>query len=163
MSGRPALSPWCTLSCTPAISPAPGASTPVCAAGGRSGRHAAGSYLALELGERAGGGIVECPTERSLWLPYVEVPASRWRPIERAGWGRRGAARAARGPGRLAQRDRHAAGGEIGLLAAQALAPLRDGDGPRRKAPAASRSGASRGARWPGATSAARKPAAPPA
>jgi len=32
-----------------------------------------GSYLALELGEGIGGGIVECPTERSLWLPYVEV------------------------------------------------------------------------------------------
>jgi predicted enzyme related to lactoylglutathione lyase len=33
-----------------------------------------GSYLALELGERLGGGIVECPTERPLWLPYIEVP-----------------------------------------------------------------------------------------
>jgi predicted enzyme related to lactoylglutathione lyase len=32
-----------------------------------------GSYLALALGEGIGGGIVECPTERSLWLPYVEV------------------------------------------------------------------------------------------
>jgi predicted enzyme related to lactoylglutathione lyase len=32
-----------------------------------------GSYLALELGRKLGGGIVECPTERSLWLPYVEV------------------------------------------------------------------------------------------
>ena len=32
-----------------------------------------GSYLALDLGEGLGGGIVECPTERSLWLPYVEV------------------------------------------------------------------------------------------
>ncbi|MGD0452589.1 MAG: VOC family protein [Solirubrobacteraceae bacterium] len=44
-----------------------------------------GSYLALELdgrpdadarlggGERLGGGIVECPVERPLWLPYVEV------------------------------------------------------------------------------------------
>jgi predicted enzyme related to lactoylglutathione lyase len=32
-----------------------------------------GSYCALELGE-FGGGIVECPTERSLWLPYVAVP-----------------------------------------------------------------------------------------
>jgi predicted enzyme related to lactoylglutathione lyase len=31
-----------------------------------------GSYVALELG-RVGGGMVECPTERSLWLPYVEV------------------------------------------------------------------------------------------
>jgi predicted enzyme related to lactoylglutathione lyase len=32
-----------------------------------------GSYLALELGRGIGGGIVECATERSLWLPYVEV------------------------------------------------------------------------------------------
>ena len=33
-----------------------------------------GSYLALELGDELGGGIVECSTERPLWLPYVEVP-----------------------------------------------------------------------------------------
>lgn len=33
-----------------------------------------GSYLALELGSGLGGGIVQCPTERPLWLPYVEVP-----------------------------------------------------------------------------------------
>jgi predicted enzyme related to lactoylglutathione lyase len=31
------------------------------------------SYLALELGGGFGGGIVECQTERPLWLPYVEV------------------------------------------------------------------------------------------
>jgi predicted enzyme related to lactoylglutathione lyase len=31
------------------------------------------SYLALELGRGLGGGIVECPTDRPLWLPYVEV------------------------------------------------------------------------------------------
>ena len=31
-----------------------------------------GSYLALELGA-LGGGIVACPTQRPLWLPYVEV------------------------------------------------------------------------------------------
>jgi predicted enzyme related to lactoylglutathione lyase len=35
-------------------------------AGGRS-------YLALELARELGGGIVECETERPLWLPYVEV------------------------------------------------------------------------------------------
>lgn len=35
-------------------------------AGGRS-------YLALELGGRIGGGIVECETRRPVWLPYVEV------------------------------------------------------------------------------------------
>jgi predicted enzyme related to lactoylglutathione lyase len=35
---------------------------------------ACGSYLALDLGGRElGGGIVECPTTRPLWLPYVEV------------------------------------------------------------------------------------------
>jgi predicted enzyme related to lactoylglutathione lyase len=34
---------------------------------------ACGSYLALELGRELGGGIVECATERPLWLPYVEV------------------------------------------------------------------------------------------
>jgi predicted enzyme related to lactoylglutathione lyase len=32
-----------------------------------------GSYLALELGNGIDGGIVERDTERSLWLPYVEV------------------------------------------------------------------------------------------
>jgi predicted enzyme related to lactoylglutathione lyase len=44
--------------------------------GWRSGEVEAGggcSYLALELGDAVGGGIVECPTRRSLWLPYVEV------------------------------------------------------------------------------------------
>jgi predicted enzyme related to lactoylglutathione lyase len=34
-----------------------------------------GSYLALDIGRRGGGGgIAECPTEHPLWLPYVEVP-----------------------------------------------------------------------------------------
>jgi predicted enzyme related to lactoylglutathione lyase len=32
-----------------------------------------GSYLALELGGGYGGGIVECGTQRPVWLPYVEV------------------------------------------------------------------------------------------
>ena len=31
------------------------------------------SYLALAFGRGFGGGIVECPTERSPWLPYVQV------------------------------------------------------------------------------------------
>jgi predicted enzyme related to lactoylglutathione lyase len=32
------------------------------------------SYLALDLGAGGlGGGLVQCPTARSLWLPYVEV------------------------------------------------------------------------------------------
>jgi len=36
-------------------------------------RTSAGSYLALQLGDELAGGIVECPTTRALWLPYVQV------------------------------------------------------------------------------------------
>lgn len=36
----------------------------------RAGPH---SYLAVELGDGVGGGIVECATDRPLWLPYAEV------------------------------------------------------------------------------------------
>jgi predicted enzyme related to lactoylglutathione lyase len=36
--------------------------------------HAGGrSYLALDMGDGFGGGIVQCDTERPGWLPYVEV------------------------------------------------------------------------------------------
>ncbi|MQA72757.1 MAG: VOC family protein [Solirubrobacterales bacterium] len=33
----------------------------------------AGSYQALELGDRVEGGVVEHERDRALWLPYVEV------------------------------------------------------------------------------------------
>jgi predicted enzyme related to lactoylglutathione lyase len=33
----------------------------------------AGSYLALDPGGGVGAGIVECGTDRALWLPYVAV------------------------------------------------------------------------------------------
>ena len=36
-------------------------------------RAGATSYLALQMGNGFGGGIVECDTGRPLWLPYVEV------------------------------------------------------------------------------------------
>jgi uncharacterized protein len=36
-------------------------------------RAGGGSYLALGMGDRVGGGVVECPANQSLWLPYVEV------------------------------------------------------------------------------------------
>ncbi|MGZ4180190.1 MAG: VOC family protein [Solirubrobacteraceae bacterium] len=32
-----------------------------------------GSYLALDLGDSVGGGMVQCPTPHPLWLPYVNV------------------------------------------------------------------------------------------
>jgi len=36
---------------------------------------ASAPYLALDMGSRRfGGGIVECATDRPVWLPYVEVP-----------------------------------------------------------------------------------------
>jgi predicted enzyme related to lactoylglutathione lyase len=43
--------------------------------GWRSERIDAGasSYTTLGLGERCGGGIVECGAERAMWLPYVAV------------------------------------------------------------------------------------------
>ena len=33
-----------------------------------------GSYLALEMGNGVGGGVVECESKQPLWLPYVDVP-----------------------------------------------------------------------------------------
>ena len=33
-----------------------------------------GDYLSLRMGNGLGGGVVECPARRPLWLPYVEVP-----------------------------------------------------------------------------------------
>jgi predicted enzyme related to lactoylglutathione lyase len=32
-----------------------------------------GSYQTLGMGDGPGGGIVQCPVPRPLWLPYVEV------------------------------------------------------------------------------------------
>jgi predicted enzyme related to lactoylglutathione lyase len=34
-----------------------------------------GSYLTLDLGgQGGGGGVVECPIDQPIWLPYVQVP-----------------------------------------------------------------------------------------
>jgi predicted enzyme related to lactoylglutathione lyase len=33
-------------------------------------------YHLLDLGSSVGGGVVECGTERALWLPYVEVESA---------------------------------------------------------------------------------------
>jgi uncharacterized protein len=38
---------------------------------------AAGAYQVLDLHAGFGGGVVECATERALWLPYVEVESVR--------------------------------------------------------------------------------------
>jgi hypothetical protein len=32
-----------------------------------------GDYMALALGECLAGGIVQCPVQRAMWLPYVRV------------------------------------------------------------------------------------------
>ena len=36
-----------------------------------------GSYLALGVGDRVGGGIVECEAEHPIWVPHVVVPDVR--------------------------------------------------------------------------------------
>jgi len=36
-----------------------------------------GSYNALAMSGPIGGGIVQCPVRRPIWLPYVEVPDVR--------------------------------------------------------------------------------------
>jgi predicted enzyme related to lactoylglutathione lyase len=36
-------------------------------------RLSGGSYLAMDLGGRIGGGIVECQARVPRWLPYVEI------------------------------------------------------------------------------------------
>src|SRR6202171_1062751 len=37
----------------------------------------AGSYLALGLGERLGGGMVSCPTERPGWVAHLGGPGGQ--------------------------------------------------------------------------------------
>jgi predicted enzyme related to lactoylglutathione lyase len=46
-----------------------------CLCGWRPERIAAGgrSYLALEMGDGLGGGVVQCETRCPLWLPYARV------------------------------------------------------------------------------------------
>jgi predicted enzyme related to lactoylglutathione lyase len=36
-------------------------------------RTSSGCYLALRMGGELGGGVVQCPVARPLWLPYVQV------------------------------------------------------------------------------------------
>ena len=33
-----------------------------------------GAYRSLDPGDGLSGGVVECPTRRPLWLPYIAVP-----------------------------------------------------------------------------------------
>jgi predicted enzyme related to lactoylglutathione lyase len=55
------------------------------ACGWRPERIAAGgrTYLALEMGNGLGGGVVECKSRQPVWLPYVQV-AEISRATERA-------------------------------------------------------------------------------
>ena len=79
------------------------------------------SYLALDLAHGLGGGIVECTTERSMWLPYVEVDDIHAATELARAIGAADPARAPRGPGRLAQRRGDARRRRDRLLAAEAL------------------------------------------
>ena len=56
-----------------------------------------GSYLALDMGRRLGGGIVESSTAKPLWLPYVAVGDIARPPITRCRWAPRCCSRRAKG------------------------------------------------------------------
>ena len=80
-----------------------------------------GSYLALDLGRRLGGGIVESAAPRPMWLPYVQV-GDISRATDRAlSPGRHPAARATRRTRRMALRRVLAGGWAARVLAAEAL------------------------------------------
>ena len=65
---------WSTWSCTPATARARARSTRTCCAGAPSGSMpAAPATTRWRWAARFGGGIVQCPTRRPVWLPYVEV------------------------------------------------------------------------------------------
>ena len=70
-------------------------------------------YLSLELGNGLGGGIVECPTERSIWLPYVEVPEIVQATDRARGYGARVLLEPREGPAGWRSVVRTPAGGEI--------------------------------------------------
>ena len=87
-----------------------------------------GSYLALEMGDALGGGIVECAARRPLWLPYVEVDR-RGAATERAReLGATVLLEPREGPAGLARRGGRAGGGRARLLAAEATTRLALGD-----------------------------------
>jgi predicted enzyme related to lactoylglutathione lyase len=58
---------------TAALSDARSFYAPLCGWDGARIETRFGSYQTLRLGPLVSGGIVQCPTERALWLPYVEV------------------------------------------------------------------------------------------
>ena len=81
-----------------------------------------GSYVFLELGDGFGGGIVECGSERPVWLPYVEVPEVAEATDRAAQAGGVGPARAPRGSGRVAERRHQPVRRRDRLLAAKGQA-----------------------------------------
>lgn len=74
-----------------------------------------GSYLALDTGAGPGGGIVECGTERALWLPYVEVADVRAATDRARGLGACVPLEPREGPAGWRSVVRSAAGGELAL------------------------------------------------
>jgi hypothetical protein len=86
------------------------------------------SYLALDLGEGPSGGIVECGTERALWLPYVSVPKvdSATAEAERLGGSVLLAPR--EGPAGWRSVVRAPDGGEIAFWQSKSWGPAREGE-----------------------------------
>jgi uncharacterized protein len=82
-------------------------------------------YLALDLGNGLGGGIVECGTDRPLWLPYVSV-RDIWTATERAErLGSRVLLQAREGPAGWRSVVAAPSGGEIAFWQSKGWAPGR--------------------------------------
>jgi uncharacterized protein len=81
------------------------------------------SYLALDLGDGPGGGIVECGTERTLWLPYVAVSDIRGTTERAEQLGARILLESREGPAGWRSVVATPDGGEIALWQSKAWAP----------------------------------------
>ena len=82
------------------------------------------SYLALDLGDGPSGGIVECGTERALWLPYASVPDVNVATERAEGLGGSVLLAAREGPAGWRSVMRAPDGGEIALWQPKASVPL---------------------------------------
>jgi len=85
-----------------------------------------GPYMALGLGERFGGGIVECGVRRPTWLPYVQVNEIQAAAARAREFGASVLARAQGGPSRLAHGRVNARGRRDSLLAAKGLGTVNE-------------------------------------
>ena len=72
-------------------------------------------YHSLDLGSSVGGGVVECGTDRALWLPYVEVESAAAATVQAIALGASLTLAPREGPAGWRSLVTTPAGGEIGF------------------------------------------------